>query len=118
MGKSYERLGFNKKEAPGMLTPILGGTPDEKPERYALYSPETHVHKNCPITLLIQGEHDMITSAKATRQLYRKLKAAQVPAILQMIPSSDHAFDLILPTFSPSAHNAYYELEAFLALMA
>ena len=29
---------------------------------------------------------------------------------------TDHAFDLILPKISPSAHNAIYDVERFLAL--
>ena len=36
MGESIHRLGFDKGVEPGMLVPMLGGTPEEKPETFAL----------------------------------------------------------------------------------
>ncbi len=117
IGEQIHRLGFDKDVEPGMLEPMLGGSPKEKPEAYARFSPITHIHKDCPATILIQGEHDIITAPKATRELYAKLVANQVPAVLHMLPQTDHAFDLILPKISPSAHNSIYDVERFLALM-
>jgi hypothetical protein len=35
-----------------------------------------------------------------------------------LFPQTDHAFDLVLPRWSPSAQSALYEIERFLALMA
>jgi acetyl esterase/lipase len=116
MGKNFHRLGFDKDEVPGMLAPILGGDPDEKPEVYSRFSPITYVYKGCPSTLLIQGEHDIIVPAKATRILHSRLTAAGVSAVMHILPQTDHAFDLILPKISPSAHNAIYDVERFLAL--
>jgi hypothetical protein len=40
----------------------------------------------------------------------------KVPTIMHILPQTDHAFDLILPKISPSAHNAIYDVERFLAL--
>jgi acetyl esterase/lipase len=117
MGENYHRLGFDKEAEPGMLTPILGGNPDERPGAYSLFSPITHVHKDCPPTLIIHGKHDILAPVKAIRQLHLQLTEAGVPAVMQLIPQTDHAFDLILPRISPSAHNAYYETERFLAFM-
>lgn len=117
MSKDFHRLGFDKAEEPGMLTPILGGNPDEKPEQYSLFSPITHVHKDCPATLLIQGEDDILAPVKATRYLNSRLKEAGVSVVMHILPQTDHAFDLILPKISPSAHNAYYDIERFLALV-
>jgi acetyl esterase/lipase len=116
MSKDFHRLGFDKEEEPGMLVPILGGNPDEKPEAYIMFSPVTHVHKDCPATLLINGEQDILASAKGARHLYSKLKEVGVPVVLHVLPQTDHAFDLILPKISPSAHNAIYDVERFLAL--
>jgi acetyl esterase/lipase len=118
MSKDFHRLGFDKEEEPGMLTPILGGNPDDKPEAYAMFSPVTHVHKDCPATLLIHDEQDILAPVKATRHLYSKLKEVGVPVVLHVLPQTDHAFDLILPKISPSAHNAIYDVERFLALQA
>ena len=117
MGKQIHQLGFDKDVEPGMLTPMLGGTPDEVPEVYAKFSPSSYVHKECPATLLIQGNHDIITSVTATREFHTRLVSKKVPAVLHVIPQTDHAFDLILPKISPSAHNAMYDIERFLALM-
>ena len=124
MGKNYFRLGLDKMDStdqelqPGTLPPMLGGHPDEKPEAYALFSPVTHVHPHCPPTFIIQGEHDLITSAKATRIFFGKLKEAKVRAVMHMVPQVDHGFDLFLPKVSPSAHVAYYDIERFLGVMA
>lgn len=35
---------------------------------------------------------------------------------MHLLPQTDHAFDLILPKISPSAHNAIYDVERFLSL--
>jgi acetyl esterase/lipase len=117
MGENYHRLGFDKETEPGILAPMLGGNPDERPEAYSLFSPITHVHKDCPPTLIIHGEQDILAPVEVIRQLHSQLTAVGVPAVMQLIPQTDHAFDLILPRISPSAHNAYYETERFLAFM-
>ena len=96
---------------------MLGGHPDEKPESYSLFSPITHVHKGCPPTLILHGEHDILAPMKAIRQLHSNLTGAGVLTVMHIFPQTDHAFDLILPKISPSAHNAIYDLERFLALM-
>lgn len=118
MGENYHRLGFDKSVEPGMLAPILGGLPDEIPDIYDQFSPLTHVDRQCPPTLIIQGEHDIIVPVHAARQLYDQLVKAGIPAVLHLAPQSDHAFDLILPRISIAAHNAYYDMERFLALQA
>lgn len=117
MGEDFHRLGFDKAVEPGMLKPMLGGNPEEKPEAYALFSPLTHVHPGCPPTLIIHGKHDILAPVKAIRRLQARLIAAGVPVVLHLLPQTDHAFDLILPRINPSAHNAYYDVERFLALL-
>ncbi|MGE5109074.1 MAG: alpha/beta hydrolase fold domain-containing protein [Sphingobacteriales bacterium] len=118
MGKEYYRLGMNKGfENAGTLAPLLGGHPDECPEIYALFSAATHVHSDCPPTLLIHDEDDIMAPVKSTRFLHTRLVKEKVPSVMHILPQTDHAFDLILPTISPSAHNAIYDVERFLALM-
>ena len=117
MGENYHRLGFDKEAEPGQLAPMLGGNPDESPGGYTLFSPISHINKDCPSTLIIHGEHDILAPLDAIRHLYSQLTGAGVPAVMQLIPQTDHAFDLILPRISPSAHNAIYETERFLACM-
>jgi len=48
----------------------------------------------CPATLLIHSEHDVVAPGE---------------------PQTDHAFDLILPKLSPSGHCAIYDVERFQA---
>jgi acetyl esterase/lipase len=117
MGKAYYRFHFDKDFAnAGAFAPLFGGHPDERPEPYALYSPVTHVHAHCPATIQIQGEHDLMASVKTTRFLHTRLAEEKVPAVMHILPQTDHAFDLILPKMSPSAHTAIYDVERFLAL--
>jgi acetyl esterase/lipase len=117
MGKAYYRFKFDKGFAnAGAFAPLLGGHPDECPEQYALFSPVTHVHANCPVTILIQGEHDVMAPVKTTRFLQTLLVEKKVPTVMHILPQTDHAFDLILPRISPSAHTAIYDVERFLAL--
>jgi dipeptidyl aminopeptidase/acylaminoacyl peptidase len=117
MGQDYHRLGLDRDfEKAGALAPLLGGHPDKCPETYALFSPVTHVHPACPPTLLIHGEHDIMAPVKSTRFLYSRLVEEKVKTVLHILPQTDHAFDLVLPKVSPSAHNLLYDVERFMAL--
>lgn len=117
MGADYYRLGFDKGfENAGSFAPLLGGHPDECPEIYERFSPVMHVHEDCPPTLLIHGDHDLMAPVKSTRELFTRLRNANVPVVMHIFPQTDHAFDLQLPVVSPSAHNAIYDVERFLAL--
>jgi len=118
MGEDFHRLGFDKGFVnAGAFAPLLGGHPDECAETYAFFSPVTHVHTHCPPTLLIHGEHDIMAPVNATHSLYERLREEKIPAVLHILPQTDHAFDLQLPQLSPSAHNAIYDIERFLFLV-
>ncbi len=110
-------LGKAKMSNSGRLDMLLGGHPAEVPQAYEIASPVTHVCPDCPPTLLIQGEDDMITPIAATRKIFQKLVDAGVPAVNIVFPHTDHAFDLVLPRLSPTAQTALYELERFLACL-
>jgi dipeptidyl aminopeptidase/acylaminoacyl peptidase len=99
------------------MEPLLGGRPELLPDRYALFSPITHVHPGCPPTLLIQGKDDAIASVAATNRLFEQLIGAGVPAVNIVFPHAEHGFDLVLPRWSPAAQTAMYYEERFLALM-
>jgi acetyl esterase/lipase len=118
MGEDFHRLGFDKTVEPGMVAPILGGTPDEKPEVYSLFSPISYVHGDCPPTLFLHGTQDILAPLAAILYLQARLTAVGVEALVDVLPQTDHAFDLILPKISPSAHGAYYDIERFLAVCA
>jgi acetyl esterase/lipase len=116
MGKDYYRLGMNKGFENGFAV-LLGGHPDECPDAYTLFSPITHVNSDCPPTLLIHGEHDVMVPVRTIRSLHARLIEQKVQSVMHILPQTDHAFDLQLPGISPSAHNAIYDVERFLALM-
>ena len=103
---------------PGIMTNLLGGTPDQVPDTCDLASPITHVGPHCPPTLLIQGEHDLAVPVAATRALGEKLAGAGVPVVTVVLPHTDHIFDLVLPQISPAARAALGDLDRFLALVA
>ncbi len=117
MGKAYYRFNFDKDFAnAGVFASLLSGHPDECPEQYAFFSPVTHVHAECPATILIQGEHDLMAPVNTTRILHTRLVEEKVLTLMHILPQTDHAFDLILPKISPSAHSVIYDVERFLAL--
>jgi len=117
IGKDLHRINMDKKiENIGNIEPLMGGHPDQCPEHYIFFSPFTYVNSSCPPTLLIQGNHDIMSPVKSTRLLYEKLIREKVPAILHILPQTDHAFNRFLPNIAPSAHNAIYNAECFLAI--
>jgi acetyl esterase/lipase len=104
---------------------FLGGRPDEWPELYRQISPIVHVGTDTPPTLQFVGEHDVYVSGTgfasglgAAPALHRKLREAGVPSVYVEFPRTDHAFDIFLPTVSPAAQAAMYDVDRFLALMA
>jgi acetyl esterase/lipase len=116
MGKAFDRFHFINFKNAGTFTFLLGGHPDECPEQYSLFSPITHVHSRCPATILLHGEDDTMAPVSSIRVLYTRLVENKVPVVMHILSQTDHAFDLILPKLSPSAHNAIYDVERFLAL--
>lgn len=101
----------------GMLTDLLGGTPEEVPHLYDLGSPIRHAGPDCPPTLLIQGGHDAGGFVPDARRLHQALRDAGVTSVLLEIPNTSHGFDLFFPRLSPAAQAATYDVERFLALM-
>jgi acetyl esterase/lipase len=96
---------------------LLGGWPQDALPTYQLASPSTHVHPNCPPTLLIQGSLDFITPVDATISIYKRLVKSGVAAINVVFPWTDHAFDMLLPQINPAAQSALYDVDRFLALL-
>jgi acetyl esterase/lipase len=117
LGADAERLGFQKVPA-GRLDWVVGGSPQQVPERYALLSPITHVSVGCPPTLLMQGRDDIIVPPGPSVALQERLRRAGVEAALLLLPHADHGFDLLGTNWSPMARQALWHAERFLALMA
>jgi acetyl esterase/lipase len=117
LGADAERLGFQKVPA-GRLDWIVGGSPQQVPERYALLSPITHVRAGCPPTLLMQGRDDIIVPPGPSVEMRERLRRVGVPAALLLLPRAEHGFDLLATSWSPAARQALWHAERFLALVA
>jgi acetyl esterase/lipase len=117
LGADAERLGFQKIPA-GRLDWIVGGSPRQLPEQYALLSPISHVDAGCPPTLLLQGRDDIIVPPGPALELQQRLRMAGVEAAVLLLPYADHGFDLLATEWSPTARQALWHAERFLALIA
>ncbi len=103
----------------GLVHDLMGGSPEETPDLYALASPVTHVGPHCPPTLLLQGALDVGVRAEITRALDARLRAAGCRVAYVELPYADHAFDILSSELAPPAgQTALYDLDRFLALLA
>ena len=118
MGPIARRLGVQKMGNTGRLDWILGGSPEQVPERYTLLSPISHVRADCPPTLLMQGTVDIICPRAAAESLRDRMQHAGAQMALLLLPGIDHAFDLFGTRWSPSARKSIWHAERFLAAMA
>lgn len=116
-GEDAERLRLHHTEA-GRCDWLVGGTPEEVPERYAAVSVFNYVHPGCPPTLLVHGLHDEMAPVAAVRRLQARLLEAGLPVTAVFLPHTDHAFDLMATRWSPQARAAIHVLERFLAGLA
>lgn len=111
----------NMPGGPLLLVNLLGGTLNEAPKNYKLYSPLTHVGPSCPPTLQIFGGEDFVISPSQGRSLHQALLASGVPSVYIEIPETVHAFDQyfgVSGRVAPAAQSAFNDIEQFLALMA
>jgi len=92
---------------------LLGGTPDEVPDRYRDASPIAYATGKAPPSLLIYGGRDDVVQARFGAMLDARLRASGARSVLLEIPWAEHAFDAI-PN-GPSAQLALYYTERFLA---
>lgn len=79
----------------GAAVELLGGTPEEVPERYAAASPAELAPLGVPQVLVHGDDDDLVPVAMSRRQL-QVATAAGDEARLLLIPGTDH-FDLIDP---------------------
>lgn len=115
--RGYRSFALGPVAIPGrreVLAHLLGGQAEEIPEKYALFSPLSHVGEGCPPTLLIAPGNDDIVPMEPVRELHRRLLAAGVPAYLAEFPGCEHGFDLALPRYSPAAMAAVADVQRFL----
>jgi acetyl esterase/lipase len=100
-----------------LMVDLMGGTLNEIPEKYAKFSPITHVNENSPPTLYLIGEHDWYYQRPYGDPLDKALKKARRTSITINFPMADHGFALFVPRVSPVAQNTYHTIEHFLAML-
>jgi acetyl esterase/lipase len=103
-----------------LLVNLFGGTLNEVPEAYHLYSPITHVGAHCPPTLLITNDNDFVIDASQSRHLHAALQSANVPSVYVEFPDTVHAFDQyfgVSRRIAPAVQMATNDIDHFLALM-
>ena len=91
---------------------LLGGTPDQMPDRYREASPISYVTRRLPPSLLIYGGRDHIVLPRFGARLDERLRAAGATSVFLEIPWAEHAFDLV-PN-GPSGQLSLYYTEQFL----
>jgi acetyl esterase/lipase len=117
-GRDAARLRLQFMPYGGRCDWLMGGTPSEVPERYALVSVFRYVDRHCPPTLLLHGTHDEMAPVRAVRKLQRRLEEIGVPVTAVYLPHTDHMVDLVALRWSPAARVAVHVLERFLAGMS
>lgn len=114
-------------EDEGIVPILVGGTPDEYPDRYAQASPITHVGPDSPPALLMHGRRDEMVAVEHSRRFYDALDDAGVDAVryelhelnhvwveeLEDIDSERVAMDLLAadPTHEQSVYEATHVAE-------
>jgi triacylglycerol lipase len=68
----------------------LGGTRREKPDVYRLASPARFVSHDDPPMFFYHGQRDALVPTLSPENMVAKLKAADVPARLVVIPDAGH----------------------------
>jgi acetyl esterase/lipase len=90
---------------------FLGKKYADAPELYKEASPITHVSKQSPPTILLQGTIDAVVPMGQSVKLAEKLEANNVPYIFAPFEGKFHAFDF----FQDTTARALYFMEKFLA---
>lgn len=72
------------------LLPLIGGTPEEVPEEYAVRSPINYVDSMQAAVLLIHGEQDPLIPVDQAYSLYEALRAAGKTVELKIYPDEAH----------------------------
>ena len=87
------------------------------PQIWELASPITHIQRNAPPFMIIQGEIDSLTNSRGARIFHQKmLEVSMNPAVYLELPGAEHAFDNIhSPRTDPVIRGVHRFLEWSLA---
>ena len=90
-----------------MLEAVLGGSPQQMPERYRDASPINHVSRSSPPMLLVHGSADELIAIEQSERFAEKLKEAGVHAELLRIEGGAHC------SFGKDSEHVLREMEAY-----
>ena len=96
-----------------VLADLLGGSPDQLPERYAAASPVRHARRGVPPTLHLYGGRDHIVKPRFGRELHARLRTAGATSVYLELPWSEHGFNALLS--GVGGQLSLYYSERFLA---
>lgn len=96
----YGPTDFSRVRSGAEVTPLLGGTAQEKPELAKLASPITHVTKDDPPFLIVHGDADDIVPVSQADIFYNALRKAGVEVALIKVKNGNHG--LTAPEEQPS----------------
>ena len=91
---------------------LLGGSPDERPDRYRDASPSSYLRAGLPPTLHVQGLHDNVIGAALARRFHERLIDSGTRSLFLGLPWSDHSFDFV--GFGPANTLSLAYVESFL----
>ncbi len=77
-----------------MTERYTGGSPAQFPDRYAYVSPQTHISRAAPPSLLVVPDVDHLVAPAAADIFVAKARASGVDARLIRMPFAEHGFDL------------------------
>ncbi len=83
----------------GAVNRLLGGSPDRRPERYAVTDPAQLLPLGVP-QVLVHGDRDAAVPVVISRRYVERAVAAGDPATLVELPGVDH-MELIDPESAP-----------------
>jgi acetyl esterase/lipase len=75
-----------------VIRAYMGGSYEERPEAYALFSPMAHIDGSEPPTLLMHGTEDRMVPIEQAERCQAALEAAGVPATLLPVEGMGHGF--------------------------
>lgn len=72
----------------------LKGSPNKKPVQYSYYSPIEWISERMLPTLLVHGKKDIIVPCTSSINLFKKLKAKNIPCKLLLHKEGSHGFEV------------------------
>jgi acetyl esterase/lipase len=87
---NLSRTDWDREAKERNLVPLLGGTPEERPDAYRKASPMTYARKGAPPFLFIHGAEDKMVLPAHSQDMAEKLRAAGGSARVVLLEGEGH----------------------------